>query len=253
MRPWASRRHRIVSEEPFRVDPGLLGRPLSSFRRRSAAFLFDLVIFGLVGVLVLSALSALSFHGDDPDFFGDVGDMLDMPVGPARTEAERDLLFRLMRMMSARDPDLLEPAMAEALAAGDRARFREAFDDRDVNFVIVRGASGVADDGEALQVSVGTDVLLGCYDTVFSWAGALMVWFTLTTRLGRGRTPGKRLFGLCVTRLDGRPLGWWDCFGRAGSYGASAATFMLGFLEAVWDPNRQALHDRVAGTVVVRT
>jgi len=55
-----------------------------------------------------------------------------------------------------------------------------------------------------------------------------------------------------VARLDGRPLRWWDAFGRAGGYSASAATLLLGFLEMIWDPNRQTLHDRIAATVVLR-
>ena len=39
---------------------------------------------------------------------------------------------------------------------------------------------------------------------------------------------------------------------RAGGYSASAATALLGFLEMIWDPNRQTLHDRIAATVVLR-
>lgn len=60
------------------------------------------------------------------------------------------------------------------------------------------------------------------------------------------------LFGLQIVKLDGKPLSWWDAFGRSGGYGASAATAFLGFLEAIWHPNRQAIHDRICGTVVIR-
>ncbi len=70
--------------------------------------------------------------------------------------------------------------------------------------------------------------------------------------LGRGRTPGKRLLGIRVARLDGRPLSLWTCFNRAGGYGASAATLGLGFLLSRRDPNRQADHDKIVGSVVVR-
>ena len=42
--------------------------------------------------------------------------------------------------------------------------------------------------------------------------------------------PGKALLRIRVIRLDGGPLRLWDCFSRAGGYGASAATLMLGFL-----------------------
>ena len=44
----------------------------------------------------------------------------------------------------------------------------------------------------------------------------------------------------------------WDAFGRAGGYTASLSTFGLGFLEALWNPNRQTIHDRISGTVVLR-
>jgi uncharacterized RDD family membrane protein YckC len=99
---------------------------------------------------------------------------------------------------------------------------------------------------------MGKDVWLGNWSGFFRWGGFFVAWFTLWTRVGRGRTFGKWVMGLRVVRLDGRPLGWWTAFTRAGGYSASAATAFLGFLEMIWDPNRQALHDRVAATVVLR-
>jgi uncharacterized RDD family membrane protein YckC len=67
-----------------------------------------------------------------------------------------------------------------------------------------------------------------------------------------GRTPGKRLLGIRVIQLDGKPMSWWMAFERAGGYAAGLATGLLGFLQIYWDPNRQAIHDKIAGTVVVR-
>ena len=54
-----------------------------------------------------------------------------------------------------------------------------------------------------------------------------------------------------MVRLDGRRLTLWNAFSRAGGYSASFATFGLGFLEAFWHPNRQAVHDLISGTVVI--
>lgn len=81
------------------------------------------------------------------------------------------------------------------------------------------------------------------------WAGLYFTFF-----LGRweGRTPGKRLLGIRVVRLDGRPLGYWVSFERYGGYAASLFTGLEGFARLIWDPNRQALEDRLAGTVVLR-
>ena len=79
-----------------------------------------------------------------------------------------------------------------------------------------------------------------------------VAWFTLWTLITRGRSPGKALVRIRVVRLDGKEMRLWDCFSRSAGYSASAATLLLGFLEVIWDPNRQAIHDKIAGTVVVR-
>ena len=39
---------------------------------------------------------------------------------------------------------------------------------------------------------------------------------------------------------------------RHGGYVAGIAMGMIGFLKLLWEPNRQAVEDRIAGTVVVR-
>lgn len=83
----------------------------------------------------------------------------------------------------------------------------------------------------------------------FGWAG---LYFTLFLAYWKGRTPGKRLLGLRVVRLDGKPIGLWVAFNRFGGYAASIFTGLLGFFEMFWDANRQALHDRIAATVVTR-
>ncbi len=83
----------------------------------------------------------------------------------------------------------------------------------------------------------------------FGWAG---LYFTFFVAVWRGRTPGKRLLGIRVLRLDGKPIGWWVAFNRFGGYAASIFTGLLGFFEMFWDPNRQALHDRIAATVVIK-
>jgi uncharacterized RDD family membrane protein YckC len=48
-------------------------------------------------------------------------------------------------------------------------------------------------------------------------------------------------------------LGLWFAFERFGGYAAGIATGLFGFAQLYWDPNRQAIHDRVARTVVIRS
>jgi hypothetical protein len=80
------------------------------------------------------------------------------------------------------------------------------------------------------------------------WAG---VYFLLFPALWSGRTPGKRLLRLRIVRLDAAPLSPWNAFERLGGYAAGLATGLLGFLQILWDPNRQGVHDKIVGTVVV--
>lgn len=84
---------------------------------------------------------------------------------------------------------------------------------------------------------------------IFGWG---TVYLTLFTALWHGRTPGKRLMDLRVVCLTGEPLGLMRSFERAGGYAAGFATGLLGFARVWWDPNRQAIHDKIAETVVIR-
>jgi uncharacterized RDD family membrane protein YckC len=78
-----------------------------------------------------------------------------------------------------------------------------------------------------------------------------MFYFTTFISLGKGQTLGKRLLGIKVIQLDGSPLSLWDSFGRYGGYGAGIATGLLGFIQIYWDPNKQAIHDKISATVVI--
>lgn len=83
----------------------------------------------------------------------------------------------------------------------------------------------------------------------FGWAA---LYTTVLLAWTNGQTLGKRMMGIRVVRLDGQPITWWVGFERAGGYAAGFATGLLGFLQVYWDANRQAIHDRIVGTVVVR-
>lgn len=83
----------------------------------------------------------------------------------------------------------------------------------------------------------------------FGWAA---IYLTVILSWWNGQTVGKRLFGIRVVRLDGEPITWWVAFERAGGYAAGLFTGLLGFAQVWWDSNRQAIHDRIVGTVVVR-
>jgi len=82
----------------------------------------------------------------------------------------------------------------------------------------------------------------------FGWAA---LYTTVLLTVTNGQTLGKRLTGIRVRRLDGHDITWWAAFERAGGYAAGFATGLLGFAQVYWDANRQAIHDRIVGTVVI--
>jgi uncharacterized RDD family membrane protein YckC/cytoskeletal protein CcmA (bactofilin family) len=68
----------------------------------------------------------------------------------------------------------------------------------------------------------------------------------------RGSTIGGIVFDLRVVRLDGREIDWETAIIRALGCFLSLAVAGLGFIWIALDGNRQAWHDKIAGTVVVR-
>jgi uncharacterized RDD family membrane protein YckC len=68
----------------------------------------------------------------------------------------------------------------------------------------------------------------------------------------RGTTVGGIVFDLHVVRVDGRPVDWETAIVRALGCFLSLFVVFLGFIWIAFDPNRQAWHDKIAGTVVVR-
>ncbi|HEY0020228.1 MAG TPA: RDD family protein [Longimicrobium sp.] len=83
----------------------------------------------------------------------------------------------------------------------------------------------------------------------FGWTG---LYFTAFLALWRGQTPGKKLAGVRVVRLNGQPMTLWTSFERFGGYAAGLVTGLLGFAQVFWDRNRQMIHDKIVETVVVR-
>jgi uncharacterized RDD family membrane protein YckC len=95
-------------------------------------------------------------------------------------------------------------------------------------------------------------------ERILSWAdevglglGWAIVYFTLLPVWWNGQTVGKRLLGLRVVELTGKPITAMRAFKRYGGYAAGMATGMFGFAQVLWDPNRQAIQDKTAHTVVI--
>ncbi len=90
--------------------------------------------------------------------------------------------------------------------------------------------------------------ILADFGLGYGWA---MVYFTFYISWNKGQTIGKLLTRIRVVQLDNKPLTLWASFSRQGGYGAGFATGLIGFAQILWDPNRQAIQDKVASTVVI--
>ncbi len=71
--------------------------------------------------------------------------------------------------------------------------------------------------------------------------------------IAQGATPGKMALGIQITTVDGEPIGLGRAILRYIGYFVSWITKGLGFLIIAFNPEKRALHDYIAGTVVVKT
>ena len=80
-----------------------------------------------------------------------------------------------------------------------------------------------------------------------------ILWgFYFTCLIGAsGQTLGKKWLGIMVVRADGKPMDYKTAFNRFIGYSFSCI-FFLGFIWALFDKNRQAWHDKMAHTIVVK-
>jgi uncharacterized RDD family membrane protein YckC len=78
-----------------------------------------------------------------------------------------------------------------------------------------------------------------------------VLYFTILFYFCKGRTIGKFFLRIKVISLYHEHLGLWHCFERSLGYFTSALEFGFGFIQAIWNPNRMALHDKIGETIVI--
>ncbi len=259
----------IVTPDAFSVVPELLGKPLATPGRRFAAMLVDLVLIGflqLLGWRVLGGLLGLALFrfatrrsDGTPSTrarrlgIGCAGALvLVAAVGatfiPSLLRMAADSAGNApLQMQESDDTTSFGPAVVDPGVIAVTEALTEALEDREER---IRELEQQLEDADSPS-------------TLFTWirdaadeAGLVFGWgtvyMTLFLALWGGRTPGKKLAGLRVVRLNGRPLGLLLSLERAGGYAAGFATGLLGFARVWWDPNRQGIHDKIAETVVIR-
>jgi uncharacterized RDD family membrane protein YckC len=81
---------------------------------------------------------------------------------------------------------------------------------------------------------------------------AQWLYFALMESSSRQATLGKMAIGIRVTDLDGNRIGFGKATGRYFAKFLSALILGIGYLMAAFTEKKQALHDILAGTLVVR-
>lgn len=238
---------KYVTHYAFKVDEGLLGKPLASPAKRLWAIVIDMTLIGLLttlNALVLAGLIGITA-------FSVFGKLVRMPK-------KRILSFC---------------SLAVALICGlivflglilEEGHLERYFDGKDgpIKVVINDEVKVASETGFKLEVAEGQTEVQSDEPSMIDWARGVLsdlglsfgwaaLYFSVMVVWLNGQTPGKRLFGIRILCIDGGDIGLWDAFGRYGGYSAGLATGLLGFLQIYWDPNRQAIHDKISETVVV--
>ncbi|MEO2003651.1 MAG: RDD family protein [Candidatus Poribacteria bacterium] len=240
------------------IAPDMVGLQLGGFWRRGTALGIDALLVLLIMLIGAVAYPTLVILSGNPR------------IAPAMLRTgdyatyERPLAMEVARLIAHREPDAAPEAVRDAVRAGNHHALDDLMAgapdiefDEDGNMWLETPTTVVVSDPRTDDEHSNGAIMRTMVFPVERWprflgfAALFLGYFTVWPRLLSGRTPGKALLRLRVVRLDGRSLTLWDAFSRAGGYGASVSMLALGFIEALWDPNRQTVHDRIAGTVVV--
>lgn len=236
----------IITPDSFSVSPDLIGLPLARPLRRGAAMLLDMVPLALLvnanAVFFAMAAAILLWRA-------------------SRSATGADVRFRRWRRLLRVGAVLLTFVVVLDVIGDVEGRFsgRDAgapapprAPEVEIGEINVQPPLGTPENEQPQRGALLT-LLGGIADDLGIGFGWTALYFTAFLALANGQTPGKRVLGIQVIRLDGRPIGWWIAFERFGGYAASIWTGLLGFLQIFWDRNRQGIHDKIAETVVIRT
>ena len=283
-------RNQIITQDAFSVAPHLLGLPLASPSRRACAMLLDLIIvaaliktgpalFGFAAAFVLwrigdrgflrtlfrigsavfvaMTLATWGFVGGDDDEDDDRAAQVietddpaadDNDVGPSASSIQQ-LAAELAEanQNDSTSVDSLRKLMTQALGGRDLQQLERRIRQQNRRIATLQSELAQARESRGVRsfvAGISDDLGLG-----FGW---MALYFTAFLAMMRGQTPGKKVAGLRVVRLDAKPITWFIAFERFGGYAASATLGLLGFLQILWDRNRQGLHDKAVETVVIR-
>lgn len=78
------------------------------------------------------------------------------------------------------------------------------------------------------------------------------LYYALMESSASQATIGKMALGIKVTDLNGERVSFGKATGRYFGKILSALILLIGYIMVAWDDKKQALHDKLAGTLVIR-
>jgi len=247
----------ILTPFAFKIDESLFGIPLSKPWKRLVAILIDLMLVLLLaetpGELLAVVIAVFFFRLGNKKRLKGLGKKYGKRRKLLRFIGAFIIFVLLISVLPQAFKDLGHMVNGDNKSASapvnieitdDKAELTET-PSRDTTELSTKTKNDKANSYMGIEWFKGLIHDLGLS---FGWAA---VYFSVLTSIWEGQTPGKRLMGIRVLQLDGTALSVWDSFGRYGGYGAGLATGLLGFMQVMWDPNRQAIHDKISATIVV--
>lgn len=227
-----------VTPYAFGVSDGLVGKALASPSRRLCALLVDLLV---VASLTLMSVKAFTFVMFTVSVVGYFKSKARKTGHMAQTVFIMIAVLSVMVFTGAMLVDKLswEGSLFSTEQAASVGEASESSNDE-------QGQSGAEPSSYSLIDYIKgflSDMGLG-----FGWAA---VYFSVFVAWFNGQTIGKMIFRIQVMKIDATTLTFWQSFERYGGYSAGLATGLMGFLQIIWDPNRQAIHDKISETVVL--
>src|SRR5713226_9906680 len=149
------------------------------------------------------------------------------------------------------------PAGTLGFVVGERryAGFWKRFAAYLIDFILLYSVEGVLAVGVVMMSPREINVVGILYGVInFQLVSAALAWayFALFESSPMQATVGKYALGLYVSDLSGDPIGFWRATARYWLKMFSSLTLMVGWIIAAFTPQKQALHDLLAGTLVLR-